>query len=162
MSKKTLTCYAYVPYRGRLDIDVPWEDVEVKYCNRRKRASEWLTIQKAWDLQGRIKQLRELYASLENKNIGSPTPSVSQLEEAKEHFEKTGNRFIILGEEDDYFEIWVNSPRLTRIELEEAIEWYFREKNLIGQVAVKFRWPRPELTIVPVGISCECGGMSEL
>lgn len=80
------------------------------------------------------------------------------LTKRKEYFDAFPNEDFLL-EEDDvpslagiyYYEI-ITRNELNQNTANKAIEWYLRKKNLVGQVSLRFHWPKPKFIVIPVGI----------
>ncbi len=150
MSKKTIRMFCYGPITLSPKYESPWEDVWIKYHQRRKVISEGPCVVGTIELDSQIRLEESL---MKDHPSEWRDEHLKDLLRIKSEFSE-GNRFALLDltMQSGTPDIFVNQEWITRSTAEEAIAWYLRKKGVL-KTNPRFRWwKNKDLIISPVSI----------
>ena len=140
--KKTIRVKCYGPIALYPDAGSPWEDVWITYNVRRKKiykgpcfiAGVDDDIENERYMIEHFPKYRETYQG-----------ELESLLEIKRRFDY-GEKYVIQ-DDNNIPNIYINCEGITKKEVEKAIEWYLREKGVLGSIP-RFRWNKPEFIVI--------------
>lgn len=145
-----MICYG--PVALNKNENSPWEDVWLEYEIRRKIIKEGPCF--VCGVDGEIRHQKDMIEFVgrkkgDKKNINKEyyEEELERLNKIKERFD-AGEKFICDNWESGLPNIYINCKEMRRKEIEEATDWYLREKEVLKSKP-RFKWNKPKFIVVP-------------
>jgi len=139
--KKTIRVSCYGPIALYPEYMSPWEDIWITYKVRRKKVHKGPCF-----IAGVDDEIEKENFFIEK--LGHTDREIlDDLLAIKKRFD-AGEKYVIQND-DDMPNIYINCDGLTKKEVEKAIEWYLRKKDVLESIP-RFRWNKPKFIAIPV------------